>query len=372
MQKYHNLPGGEGGYKAHLKKSIDAFELLKLEGHGLHNSFSDLFVMPEAETSNEIIFGKAYGPNGDNPTLSHNFGRDSEGSYALTRQMVDLFLYSDGLPREKTTLKIPNETSFNHVIGKQLDGVSDVTDSKGKVIGTRDPRLAMTIWTINDPLEDDAFLGWLGTGKGKYQPFDPQRPFAYPIKKAFVGSLWTSIKEYSDNMIIRYAEMLISYAEALYEYNGSISDAQLDETVNALRKRVHFDANLTNSFVTANGLNMLEEIRRERTVELMAEGKRYNDIIRWKIAENVLPKAILGAKFVDGEGLPSTTRPSVADRLTNAQGEVGGVKVCDEADIYVIELPSTRTFKPERDYFYPIPTFEMAQSDGNIKQNPNW
>lgn len=32
-----------------------------------------------------------------------------------------------------------------------------------------------------------------------------------------------------DKMIIRYAEVLLSYAEALYEYNGFISDEQLDK-----------------------------------------------------------------------------------------------------------------------------------------------
>ena len=33
---------------------------------------------------------------------------------------------------------------------------------------------------------------------------------------------------------------------------------------------------------------LLEEIRRERLVEFIDEGLRYNDIIRWKIAEKVL------------------------------------------------------------------------------------
>jgi hypothetical protein len=158
----------------------------------------------------------------------------------------------------------------------------------------------------------------------------------------------------------------------LFEYNGSISDAQLEQTVNALRNRAGFGAKLTNAFAAANGLDMREEIRRERTVELMGENLRYQDIIRWKIAENVLPTAVLGCKFVDGEALASTTRPSVANRLTDSQGRISGVKVCDEGDIYVIELPETRTFNPQRDYYYPIPTFEIAQSDGNIKQNPGW
>ena len=75
-----------------------------------------------------------------------------------------------------------------------------------------------------------------------------------------------------DKMIIRYAEVLLSYAEALYEYNGFISDEQLDITVNTVRKRAGMTARLTNEFAEQNGLNMLDEIRRERLVEFVDEG----------------------------------------------------------------------------------------------------
>ena len=46
--------------------------------------------------------------------------------------------------------------------------------------------------------------------------------------------------------------------------------------------------------------------------------------------------------------------------------------VTDQADIYVIEDGSTRNFDPARDYYYPIPTYEIATSEGNVVQNPNW
>ena len=58
---------------------------------------------------------------------------------------------------------------------------------------------------------------------------------------------------------------------------------------------------LTNVFVTTNSLNMLDEIRRERTVELAFEGDRRDDLRRWKLAETILPQAIKGVKFVGTE-----------------------------------------------------------------------
>src|SRR5665811_518616 len=89
----------------------------------------------------------------------------------------------------------------------------------------------------------------------------------------------------------RYGEVLLILAEALYEQNGQISDADLDRTINVLRNRVNMPA-LTNAFVTANGLNMLDEIRRERTVDLAFEGFRRDDLRRWKTAETLLPQAL--------------------------------------------------------------------------------
>lgn len=171
-------------------------------------------------------------------------------------------------------------------------------------------------------------------------------------------------------MIIRYAEVLLSYAEALYEYNGFISDEQLDKTVNAVRQRAGMTARLTNEFIEQNGLNMLDEIRRERLVEFIDEGIHYNDIIRWKTAEKVLPVSILGLKFIEGE--TTASREDLAKRLTTENGMFNGKKVADQADLYVIEAEETRSFDPSRDYYYPIPTYEIATSKKVLKQNPNW
>jgi len=239
----------------------------------------------------------------------------------------------------------------------------------------------MSIWRINDPQDNanitvgGAKIGWINTGKMAYKPFDPQRPLGYQQKKCFSGDRWGANRDYTDRIIIRWGEMLISYAEALYELNGSITDAQLDETVNALRARVGFNVKLTNAFVSSNGLNMREEIRRERTVELMSENRRYPDLIRWKTAETVLPKAIIGAKFTADEAYNGTSQAgdaSFTQWLTNSQGQVFNVFVYSEPGVRLIERADTRRFNAAKDYYYPIPTFEIAQSDGNIKQNPGW
>lgn len=391
MQKYHNL-SNESVWKAHLQKSIDAYNLLKVEGHQLYTNgsasvsyggapvaYMALFFDEVNSSNKEVIFSKAYGPNGITGSNASLHSRSSSAwtSFNITRSMVDYYLYADGLPREKSPLVFTPESSFNHILGYESDGITPIANG----MGARDPRLPMSVLLYNDPQQDknakilDVLVSYsLGQYAG-YSPLDASMPLGYLCKKGFSG--YRGSQDCTDIIVIRWGEMLISYAEALYEMNGAITDAQLNETVNALRNRVGFAVPLTNAFVAANGLNMLEEIRRERTVELMAENRRYADIIRWKIAETVLPKAIAGAKFNENEafrGYSQVADPSFSELYTDASGKIAGVQEYPypEANIRIIEKASTRRFNPAKDYFYPIPSYEIAQSDGNITQNPGW
>ncbi len=93
-------------------------------------------------------------------------------------------------------------------------------------------------------------------------------------------------------------KILLNYAELKYELNGGITDEELEKSINLIRARVNMPK-LTNAFVTGNGLDMLNEIRRERRVELAFEGEfRYWDLIRWKTAEVELPKAVKGSEDI--------------------------------------------------------------------------
>lgn len=338
--KYHNL---DADYRAHLQRAVSAAETLIATGkHSLYSDFQKLFYFDgEGRQNRENILVKVYGPN-DNGTITHRNSRTLENNASVTREAVEQFLYTDGLPREKSPLAVKNEKSYDDIFIN------------------RDPRLGLTLFRLSE----EAY-------KGAYIPFTNQHGNGFPIKKGYMGDQWsTNGKETVDKMLIRYAEVLLSYAEALYELNGVITDAQLDLTVNAVRQRSGMTVRLTNEFVSANGLNMLDEIRRERLVEFIDEGLRYDDIIRWKIAEQVLPTAKLGLKFIAAE--TTADSQTMSSRLTSNGGMFEGVKVCDQDSVYVIESASSRSFNPDRDYLYPIPSYEIGTSDGNLVQNPNW
>lgn len=342
--KYHNLSDGDS--QSHILKAINAADtIINIEKkHDLYPDFQTLFYFEgEGRQNKENVFVKVYGP--DKTGIVHSNSRGLENTAAVSRQMLDNFLYSDGLPREISPLRVVPEISY-----------SDIMEN-------RDPRLKMTIYS----LKEQAY-------KGPYTPFkndDQTHGYGYPIKKGFMADQWsTGSKETVDKMIIRYAEVLLSYAEALYEYNGVITDEQLDATVNLVRARAGFNVKLTNAFVQEHQLDMLQEIRRERMVEFIDENLHYDDIIRWKTAEIVLPKAMVGLLYNEDE--TTKKRDELGNRFTDENGYFNGVKVYDQANLYVIEESSSRNFDPERDYLYPIPTYEISTSNGNVKQNPKW
>lgn len=337
-EKFRN----ESTWQSHLQIAVAAAQNVMGQGHTLFNNYGNLFNhLGEGPTNTEAIFIKIYGVSSTNLLLGHNNSRDLEnGRIAITRNLIRQYLYTDGLPAFNTDgtssatvspLFVPeaNETSYN------------------QIFQNRDPRLTFTVFQANE----NSYKGpWVPTTSLGARS-------AFATKKGFNAEDWTINGSATvDRIYIRYAEVLLIYAEAKYELNNAISDADLNLTVNALRTRAGFAPKLTNAFVTANNLSMREEIRRERTVELALEGFRYDDLIRWKTAETVLPQALLGAKFIaaDWPGTNPSTLNLTVDKIV------------------IAEAASTRKFQANRDYLYPVPLNEISTSGGHVTQNPNW
>lgn len=91
----------------------------------------------------------------------------------------------------------------------------------------------------------------------------------------------------------RYAEVLLNYAEAQNEAAGP--DASVYSAINAIRKR----SNLPELPAGLTKETMRQAIRRERRVELCFEAKRFYDIVRWVIAEDVMNKDFHGMKITN-------------------------------------------------------------------------
>ena len=83
----------------------------------------------------------------------------------------------------------------------------------------------------------------------------------------------------------------------------------------------------------------------------------------------MLPVDIIGAKFTEESG---KQREDYESHLTVAGESNGHVRYGNEDDFYVIEYAEDRRFDPAKDYLYPVPLYEIAQSGGAVTQNPGW
>ena len=261
----------------------------------------------------------------------------------IAQKFAALYLCQDGLPIEKSSLYL-----------FKVDGIIAHEYQK------RDNRMLYTLcvpggyyWS-----NENSRVNWTSDAADKasasIKGYSPANGSGYANQKWAAERKVQTNSEGYDYPVIRYAEVLLNYAEAVYERDDAISDDDLNISLNLVRNRINKSMpKLSNNLVTANGLNMREEIRRERTVELFNEGFRIDDLKRWKTAETEMPKDFLGIKWTGTEY--ATKWPNVS--------------YAKNSDGYII-LETGRKWESKH-YLYPLPT-DQLQLNPNLKQNPGW
>ncbi|MDR1810511.1 MAG: RagB/SusD family nutrient uptake outer membrane protein [Prevotella sp.] len=194
--------------------------------------------------------------------------------------------------------------------------------------------------------------------------------FIWPEAQMLSG-LGSPFKQYFFNTTyIRASQLYLDYAEASFEATGSATarvagcSLSAEEALNTIRNRI----GLTNvaSDIVADPAKFRETLRRERTVELMFECHRWNDIRRWMIAHELFndPHPIKGmlatpnnVGTADVPTFPtSSTDPNIA-KLTYTY---------EEYDV----VPEVRVFEMKH-YWYPFTISDVA-SVSSLVQNPGW
>lgn len=356
-QKFHQY----GNYRETLKLAKAAAEEVMnagdytlftqprtgMNGEQLNDAYFNLFQEAgEGRANKENIIVKVYGISRENQIVSTAVQRFYESNRVLpTQNFVSKYLMADGLPIEKSPLyQEPNKQSTHADYFKM-----------------KDPRMTFTLFK-----RGDEFI----SSSNYTIPRSSAHSSGYGIRKYANKTFWNLQASYIDKPVLRYAEVLLTYAEAVYELEGTISDADLDRTINLIRARlpqVNISTasspafvsmpKLSNTFVSGNGLDMREEIRRERLVELAFEGFAYWDLLRWKTAEVEMPKAIRGGYLF-------------TEYLTGASGWDPKTPV-DDKNYLLLQPANLRKFDPQKDYLWPIPLTEIAKNP-KIVQNPKW
>ena len=339
--KYH---GHRDDYAQLLNQAIVAAEAVRESGEysiweGMGDESYRYLFIEEGDDNSESILANRYVAEVRMHGTSHQAYWGDRSS--PTKKLADMYLCkSTGLP-----ITAPNSG---------FEGYAKMEDE----FKNRDPRMTQTFL-----MPGVTFLNAQDAALVNSPLFNsrPNTKTGYKLWK-FIGEARTvSGQTTYDCHIIRYPEVLLILAEATFEKDGAISDEILNNTINVIRSRKGVEMPpLTNALVSANGLDMRTEIRRERTVELCFEGFRRDDLRRWKTAEKELVQAIKGFKYTGTEYEEEEVLSATEAANVDADG------------FYIIEPAANRKFVVPKNYYYSLPLNETKLNPNLLPNNPGW
>lgn len=299
--------------------------------------YNTMFI-PAGEVNNEVIFqvqfdGKTRAHNAEvflSPRVDPASGIAAGwGHIQPTQELVDEYEFTDGKPGND-----PSHADSPYV-GRDKRFYASILYNGSSWRGGK-------VWTYYDPTVNvysnnfDINFSHQGTQTGYYfhKYLDPTLT---PSETNYYGKAING----TNAVIYRLGEIYLNFAEAQNELTGPAADVY--KYINLLRERgavPDLPAGLSQA-------EMRERIRHERRVELAFEGKRYFDIMRWKIGPEVLNTTLHGMEIT---GTPGNWK---YQKMPAYDGK--------------------RVFVAPRDYLFPIPSGAI---DRNPKlkgaQNPGW
>lgn len=338
-RKYHtelNLPGAD----QYLLQAKDACQQLMTAGtYSLATDYRTSYSSLDLSGDKEMILYKQYVAG----FLSHSvigYTNSTTIMSGMTKGAVESYVCSDGLPIKLSPL---------------YQGDASIKSLRMN----RDKRLLETV---------DTFLCYSGNLVAGLNSCTGYRPSKFlqpldPNQQAPNNS--------TDAPLFWLAEVYLNYAEACAELDQmgkyTIVQADLDQTINKLRQRAGVapmvlsgpqSVGFTDPQMDADLTSLIWEIRRERRVELMMDGFRYQDLMRWKkgiyMDSQLNPDLFLGAK------VPPNSSVSL-----NPQGYI---KVYGNSS-------SQRAFIDPKNYLTAVPTSQILlypQALQASMQNPGW
>ncbi|MDN5204350.1 RagB/SusD family nutrient uptake outer membrane protein [Fulvivirgaceae bacterium BMA10] len=374
-RKYHGL----GNENEMLDIAIDEsrtvinsgqYSLFKNTALG-DQSYFYFFILESDVQSNPIGLGKE-AQNEYILTRKHNkldaptgYISTNSGNLSPTLKLANMYLDNTGLPIDH-----PSSVFQGH--GFTIDPVTYIATNTEYI--DRDPRMLNNMiepfhqFWYHSPYQRDYSLTNL-TGTGGWNEGYWTSATGY-LNSKFLPEVEGNVG--IDFPVIRLAEVMLIFAESSFERNGVITDAELDMSINMLRDRVEMP-HLTNTFVSANNLDMLTEIRRERAVELVNEGFRYDDLRRWKTAETEMSEALKGIQFANS---PISTPGGYdvfsvqTNQIETVLAHINKAFPLDVNGFSIMEEASNRNFE-QKHYLWPLPLRQIALNPA-LEQNPGW
>jgi hypothetical protein len=403
-EKYHtNTPfAGEGNVQKYFEIARDAAlavinsAALALDNVGIKDGYYLLFNQHDYSDSKEVMLWRKYDRalsimHGD----SRNIGWNGDG-IGLTKSLVEAYLCIDTDGKARPISLASNYHGDDNLL---------------KVVANRDPRLTQTMYapgrprTIQNGKDTMVIFTKPSINRGDAEKCSTGYEFCKGLDTDYEQQFAVGSGD-KGTPIFRYAEALLIYAEAKAEL-GELTQNDLDKSINMLRDRVGMphlllDPGYTDpqgEFTAARGYdgvpvsNILQEIRRERRVELACEGFRYNDLKRWRAHHLWNHDRIQGAKTAQFEDLSWLVdffkMYPIPQAINGGYEEFMNVTVaqwipeCVEGNNYWTDdegyfapyknwIPDGHfKFDPNKAYLLPIPTDQLTIND-KLFQNPGW
>ncbi|WP_321343094.1 RagB/SusD family nutrient uptake outer membrane protein [uncultured Draconibacterium sp.] len=370
----HATKGAALAMKARIALYMEDYETARdaakacmdLGVYELYPSYRELF-LSSTKNSVETIFALPRSEElGNYRSDCQNFTTRNAGGWASHDPSWELFcafLCTDGLPIDESPLFDPHNPFKN-----------------------RDPRCAETIVAFQSehlgymyqPHPDS--LTVLNFNSGQYVTNnDTKSNAAYA---SFNGLAWRKgiDTDWSDNkrtdpdkIIMRYADVLLMYAEAKIELNEI--DESVFDAINQVRARAYGvsvdDVANYPAVTVTDQAELRKELRIERRMELAFEGRRYMDLMRWKLAEKTLNIPTYGLLDV------AELREKVVNQglwFFPETPEIDEDGIADFSPMYnagLIKLLGLRTFDASKQYLWPIPSKEILINE-NLVQNEGY
>ena len=342
-RKYHtelNLPDAD----KFLQQAKDAATIIMGESYTLNPNYLAAYNSDNLATdTREVLLYKRY----ESGLLMHStiaYLYSSTVLQGLTKSAVESYLCADGKPISLSALYMGDDSITN-------------------VVANRDKRLLYTI--------DSTYLYYKGHVKNSLTSSTGYRPMKFLPDSNKLKTIQTQINTNTTDAPLFYlSEIYLIYAEAAAELDQmgkyTMTQADLDNTINKLRARGGVepmilagpqDPGYTDPKKDPDVSSLIWEIRRERRTELMMDGFRFDDLMRWKkgtyMDSNLNPDSFLGAKVPD-----------------NGQ-------VRRNADGYIMPYTAAqqRSFVDPKNYLSAVPTTQILLYPSSIQaamQNPGW
>lgn len=294
---------------------------------------------------------------------------------SLTRTFVNTYLNLDGTPFTSKdgyeTMIFPEEVKNRDLRLKQTIRLGDYKRIHG-----------------GEPVAAPPDFGYVLTG---YMPI-----------KWCLDDTYYDLRDYNNNSvsIFRYAEVLLNYAEAKAEL-GTMTDNDWAITIGALRARAgitgglsqlpsEVDEYLQSTYFPEINDPVLLEVRRERGIELVMEGFRFHDLIRWRKGElmkinwrgfyvpeldvpiDLNEDGVDDVVFVEEVPSPLPNVPYQFVQISaTISGEPNPQRLTNGTFGELTWLDNIPRVWQDKHYFYPIPEQDVLMNP-NLGQNPGW